>query len=81
MPNILDIWHFIYISLSGSLLSFAEWLHINVPHFNFLLSSSSPPRKPVHSLLKSLVGNGDVGAHGGFIGVAGDLSDYCGRDA
>lgn len=40
-----------------------------------------PHRKQVHSLTNGFVGDGDVGAHGGFIGVAGDLSDYCGRDA
>lgn len=81
MPNILDIWHFIYISFSGSLLSFAEWLHINVPHFNFLFSSSSPPRKQVHSLPNGFVGNGDVGAHSGFVGVSGDLLDDSGGNA
>ena len=40
-----------------------------------------PLRKQVHSVTNGFVGDGDVGAHGGFIGVAGDLSDYCGRDA
>ena len=31
--------------------------------------------------MNGFVGNGDVGAHSGFVGVAGNLADYCGRDA
>ena len=48
---------------------------------SYILLSSSPPRKQVHSLPNGFVGNGDVGAHSGFVGVSGDLLDDSGGNA
>ena len=48
---------------------------------SYILLSSSPPRKQVHSLPNGFVGNGDIGAHSGFVGVSGDLLDDSGGDA
>ena len=48
---------------------------------SYILISSSPPRKQVHSLVNGFIGNGDIGAHSGFVGVSGDLLDDSGGDA
>ena len=48
---------------------------------SYILLSSSPPRKQVHSLTNGFVGDGDVGAHSGFVGVSGDLLDDNGGNA
>ena len=48
---------------------------------SYILLSSSPPRKQVHSLPNGFVGNGYVGAHSGFVGVSGDLLDDSGGNA
>ena len=48
---------------------------------SYILLSSYPPRKQVHSLPNGFVGNGDVGAHSGFVGVSGDLLDDSGGNA
>ena len=48
---------------------------------SYILLSSSPPRKQVHSLPNGFVGNGYVGAHSGFVSVSCDLADNCGRYA
>lgn len=48
---------------------------------SYILLSSSPPRKQVHSLPNGFVGNGYIGAHGGLVSVSCNLADNCGRYA